>query len=1116
MAITYDRYAKFAEHLLSEYKDRITGANVEVVYEHEPTELFMVGRLVSELAVATSRNRDSSICSIGIDFYLREEDLPFAELEIIPGGELYYRVFPSLDEQKQSFYRSWERAVRLGEPDSQENVVAASLERWSEDVLPVYAKKHIQNLRLKAKLRDIYDTKRQYGMTDFRQALDPYIDALGEEIQADSRFYHIIRERCRAVDLQDEATWEKFIRTRSEEYLRPIWNFAVSCEIRPHTAGLLRVSVLFTNTSPVGGVTRDYRINTIFNSSLEIRLDGATFSPIAMEYFADDYKYDRTQLAIGRNCGVEVDSNSPIVVRTTHLPVYRQYRLRTRDHVTANLDELIKDPVSGLTEIIRAMEREVAEWRAYGKQLLPRLSPKGQDQLASEISGFEEEILRFANGIRLIRDYEAIRLAFTQMNMTFRNSAKQFEAWYLFQIVFIVSMIADVCASEYGEDEMGEMSQPDKADVLHFPTGGGKTEAFLGCVVFTLFFDRIRGKSDGVSAIIKYPLRLLSIQQVERIGDILAEAELIRRDCALTKDGKPFSLGYFVGEANTPNKIQPELAKRLQDSSQETLDGDYRVLEKCPFCQQKEVHVHYDEITHRLVHRCHTPQCCSGGDLPFYMVDTEIYRYLPSVIVSTIDKFALIGVQASFRNILGEVRTLCPRHGYSSRLRCTERICDVPMELHEVVSLKDGAPTLMIQDELHLVRESLGAYDAHYETLLELFYQELNSSTKNLKVIGATATITGYQEQFYHLYMKEGVVFPAPAPYLDRSFYAEVNKNQLGRLILGYAPYGQAVVSSMGKSMKHMREILWEQYQNIDEMVEFLGLDSREEALEILANYWVFIQYNTVKKDGNLVIGNIESQANIELIDREVQPFDIRRMTGDDSFQDVRRTLEEIGSAAGSLAGPNLICATSMISHGVDENRFNVMYFFGMPNNTAEYLQAYSRVGRKYPGIVIVVMRVPREKDRSYLKNFVSFHEFKDILIEPVPINRWASKAIDRSFPGVLSGILINYFDLELQYVHGHIYGMRSLQKAIQAGDIPRARVKQLVKAAYKAEVDIFGRAYARKIDRLVDEFYARIVAEDFTQEPYCYISRGLERLGLGHPMRSLRDTDIPVKIELV
>ena len=114
-----------------------------------------------------------------------------------------------------------------------------------------------------------------------------------------------------------------------------------------------------------------------------------------------------------------------------------------------------------------------------------------------------------------------------------------------------------------------------------------------------------------------------------------------------------------------------------------------------------------------------------------------------------------------------------------------------------------------------------------------------------------------------------------------------------------------------------------------------------------------------------------------------------------------------------------------------------MMYFFGMPNNTAEYLQAYSRVGRKYPGIVIVVMRVPREKDRSYLKNFVSFHEFKDILIEPVPINRWASKAIDRSFPGVLSGILINYFDLELQYVHGHIYGMRSLQKAIQAGDIP-------------------------------------------------------------------------------
>ncbi|NMB46707.1 MAG: hypothetical protein GX998_09905 [Firmicutes bacterium] len=174
------------------------------------------------------------------------------------------------------------------------------------------------------------------------------------------------------------------------------------------------------------------------------------------------------------------------------------------------------------------------------------------------MGGFAREIRRFANGIRLIRDYEAIRLAFAQMNMTFRNSAKQFEAWYLFEIVFVVSMVADICASEYGEDEMGEMSQPDKADVLHFPTGGGKTEAFLGCVVFTLFFDRIRGKLDGVSAIIKYPLRLLSIQQVERIGVILAEAELIRRDCAITEGGKPFGLGYFVGEANTPNRIEPE------------------------------------------------------------------------------------------------------------------------------------------------------------------------------------------------------------------------------------------------------------------------------------------------------------------------------------------------------------------------------------------------------------------------------------------------------------------------------------------------------------------------------------------------------------------------------
>lgn len=251
--------------------------------------------------------------------------------------------------------------------------------------MPVYSKKRINNLRLKAKLRDIYNAERHYGMTDFRSALDPYIDALGEEVQGDPRFYHVIREKCHAVDLRDEAAWENFTRTRSEEFMRPIWNFAVNCEIRPHIAGLLRASVRFTNTSSAGGATREYRINTIFNSGLELRLDGATYSPVTMEYFADDYKYDCTQPAIGHNCGVEVDPHDAAVLRTTHLPVYRQYRLRTRDHVKANLDELIQDPVNVLTEIRQDMERELDEWETYGRELSPQLAPKAQAQLAEEI-----------------------------------------------------------------------------------------------------------------------------------------------------------------------------------------------------------------------------------------------------------------------------------------------------------------------------------------------------------------------------------------------------------------------------------------------------------------------------------------------------------------------------------------------------------------------------------------------------------------------------------------------------------------------------------------------------------------------------------------------------------
>ena len=283
---------------------------------------------------------------------------------------------------------------------------------------------------------------------------------------------------------------------------------------------------------------------------------------------------------------------------------------------------------------------------------------------SKEIEGFYTEIKRFNTGINLIEKHNMVKQAFCYMNEAFKSSAKGYSTWRLFQIVFIVSLILDVVAHEPDlmlEDDIVAKAKTDDVDILYFPTGGGKTEAFLGIMVFNLFFDRLRGKECGVTSMIKYPLRLLSVQQVQRVSNILAKAEIIRREHILP--GEEFSLGYFVGEHNTPNSIKDGKRQSIEEMTETELDERYRLLDVCPFCGQKSVHVEYDKDKNSLVHICNTPNCQSQRIIPLYMVDEDVYRFLPSVIISTVDKMTAVGVNSRFHNLLCGAEFRCPKHG---------------------------------------------------------------------------------------------------------------------------------------------------------------------------------------------------------------------------------------------------------------------------------------------------------------------------------------------------------------------------------------------------------------------------------------------------------------------
>ena len=505
------------------------------------------------------------------------------------------------------------------------------------------------------------------------------------------------------------------------------------------------------------------------------------------------------------------------------------------------------------------------------------------------------------------------------------------------------------------------------------------------------------------------------------------------------------------------------------------------------------------------------------------MVDDDIYRYIPSVIISTVDKMTAIGLNIRFHNLLFGASYYCPKHGFTARTKCLVDGCTCTPADFKRIKMKDPAPTLLVQDELHLIKESLGTYDAHYETLIEYFVKELSGCKRGIKVIGATATISAYAEQAKHLYWKNAIRFPAASPYLDHNFYSFVDKNDIGRIIIGYAPFGKAIVNSVAYSLQYLKRVVAELYSNPEQILSIQGIEfsgNKEEqikaAIKLLEDYWIMLEYNNVKMESNRVLQALEDPINTELIADGVQPFVAKKMTGDDTFQEVRETLSAIEHAESSINDLefNMIAATSMISHGVDADRFNLMMFYGMPGNTAEYIQAYSRVGRKHTGVVIDIMRPSRDKDQSYLKNFIKFHEYKDILVDSVSINRWATKAVENTLPGILSSLLLNYYAYELQYSIGDISKYGVLKTALNSNAITADMLKQHAYQIYKcSDTDSsIGKLYRMTIDSMIDKLVNELKTSSI--EAKTYLTGAFDRCQF-HVMSSLRDTDKQIIVEM-
>lgn len=1131
-------YNIMANYIVSKYIERVSGKDLgETFVDDDPSKRVMVGMLSEDRVeakfeggyVENTNTRFDSIPSISISFIVKKNESGI--LHVIPAGLLFYMVQPSYEKTVQYMLE------RYSEKDSEHYTDILQLCECYPEIkfnLPLtYKKIDIASVMadgIEIKLSDITPGQTFHLKQKIAEKLSVLADQIANEIcivsQSRISFFDLIEpDRFRVVTgIKDER-------------VQPRWDIDIVCNVKEE-GNTLRFLLQMVNTTPINDKKNIGYLPKIFDAGIRVKgNEGIKFQNIPLDYFSGSYKERNPIFAVTENASAKyhMERNE---IRTDNIPIYYQKRLVTKDDLKeyVTFAKLIQDPIVNLNYILLKMEEDYGRCEDDFESRRSKLSSQACLKYQNALREYENEISRFHNGIKQIEYKDFVRKAFYYMNKTFQTKldgqSRNITGWRLFQIVFIVSMIGEVIHSEYRDDASLTYADIDVANLLYFPTGGGKTEAFLGITVFAMFFDRLRGKTQGITAFLKYPLRLLAVQQLDRILAIVMQANVVRQENIELALATEFRVGFYVGKDNTPNKISKneKLSSRgerqqnldlLLESDQDTLNEYYRFIDKCPCCGKKMINVRFNKERWVLEHICDNPDC-PADVLPLFIVDSEIYRYLPSIVVSTIDKMSLIGISNEFKALFGQVKCYCPIHGFSTGSKCTCAESGCSGRVQAVGYLKDPVPTLFIQDEMHLIKESLGTFDAHYESFLYYYAKRMvkPDHRKKIRFIGATATISMYQEHIRNLYHMEPKRFPCEYPSVKNGedFYSYTDENDITRIILGYAPYGRSITDGMWESVYFMRRVVYHMMDHLEESYETLKQQgftaSIEEYQNMLFDYWIELVYNNRKQDAIELENAFQNQANNRLAAKNIPLYVIKQMTSDVDFQTVRKTLFDIQTNKKNTDSTNLILATSTISHGVDEDSFNIMYFFGMPNNNAEYIQAYSRTGRKYTGIVIDIIRLMRVRDRSYLKNFVTFHQNKDDLVESVPINRWAKNAIYSTLPGILSGVIMQYYTILTDT--DHLYHVVKVKKMLMDGIIRPHDVINMMIAIYDCrDNEKMSLVYKEIISEEVTKILNGIQNGNFTKEEFLSTAIGRYSHGKLMPMRSLRDTEEQIEIKL-
>ncbi|WP_177227371.1 helicase-related protein [Halomicrobium zhouii] len=1114
---------QISSRIVSEVRNRATGGHYEIGEIHvgsAPKNTFFSGCLSPGTEELEFEDDDiySRASPSALHMLIRvAPSVNGAAFAIDPSFSVYARVHPPRYADVQTTDRGYYR-------------------KYSVDVEPTTVKTRSPEAGEEAISADLEDAEE-----DISQALQKALEAVRDEMAADPLRYRPesnqdVREAIVEDRFAAQSEYEEFVDGVEGKAVYPDINPRIAFDLRGIDDGDLQLRVSLENRSdePESGQLDDVD-NGMYESRLRLLPEGGSrFDHINFTRLPEDYRYNRELPGYGVNCSVEQPEGSDALV-TNCMPSHEQKRYihkePDRDAARPLFDHLAEDPLP----VLRALRDEMKEYDSgTWKDRIDELREGDGDLETAQQNreAFQEEIARLESGIKLLAEHDEALRSFKLMNRTFdrkvlrEDGTRDYDSWRLFQIVFIVANIRDIVART---DESVQTDAREEVSLIWFPTGGGKTEAYLGLMIFNMLFDRLRGKAFGVTSLMRYPLRLLSLQQFQRITELMMYADEVRREQSL--GGDPFEVGYLTG--GTENKMRDVIEEEFgskavsysdQEGNQKKVENlaqrwesdnlnniskeEFRVLNRCPKCGG-DVSLEVDAKEVQINHIC-TNESCTWHRLPVYVVDNEIYRKLPTLIIGTQDKLAGLGYERKFRLMLGYASEECPEHGYTDGTACTEKyFCTESEQTHTNLDPVDPVPGLQIQDELHLIKEELGTFESHYWGAMNKIIEWSGNTSSN--VIAATATIEEFENQIRHLYKKEGSLFPAPGPDYRESFYAGEDPEEVQRHFIGITPWNRSHINSIISIIRAHEEAIQTLNQNAEKMVsdrDYRTLDSAGELREMLRYYDTAVNYVISKKEGDRINQSVNTQINPDLQSAGFERINQLSLTGDSSFQAVSSMLDRFESLADDPSlqdqTEDLIIATSTISHGVDLDVLNFMLFFGMPRRTAEYIQSSSRVGRKYPGIVIDCFHPIRERDRSHFHYFDKYHEYQDRLVEPVPVNRRAKFSIQRTLPGLFMALILQRYYGEIEAEYGSPYMTSNVANAHSNGLITQQQLMDDLDDIYS---DWNGDNVFR--DEISHRIETYLTAIDKQQKKF--VSDSLP--DGNRPMWSLRDVDVPVDI---